>query len=257
MSQLKSKTVFITGASSGIGEACAEAFAAGGSRLLLSARRMDRLKEVADRLAADHQVDVHHFELDVRHLADVTRALAELPPEWRDIDLLVNNAGLARGFEPLPLGDSRDWDEMIDTNVKGLLYVTRAVVPRMLERGVGHIINLGSIAGDEIYPNGAVYCGTKAAVDAISRGMRMDLVGSPVRVSNIKPGMVETEFSTIRFHGNQDKAAQVYKGVTPLTAVDIADAIYYVATRPPHVNIDQMTLKPVAQASAMLVSRRT
>lgn len=248
-------TVFITGASSGIGEACAEAFAAAGARLLLSARRADRLEAVAEKLRERHEVEVHTVAMDVRDVGVVTHMITELPEEWRKIDVLVNNAGLARGFEPIAEGDSRDWDEMIDTNVKGLLYVTRAVLPGMIERNAGHVINIGSIAGDEIYPNGVVYCGTKAAVDAISRGLRMDLVGTAVRVTDIKPGMVETEFSDVRFHGDAERAAKVYEGVTPLTASDVADTVFYAATRPPHVNIDMITLKCVAQAWSTMVAR--
>ncbi|MEX2584590.1 MAG: SDR family NAD(P)-dependent oxidoreductase [Gemmatimonadota bacterium] len=252
---MRDRIVFITGASSGIGEACAELFAAAGSRLLLSARRVERLEQVARRIGEEHGVETHTLTMDVRDVGVVTRLLGDLPAEWSGIEVLVNNAGLARGFEPIPQGDSRDWDEMIDTNVKGLLYVTRAVVPGMLERDAGHVINISSIAGDEIYPNGGAYCGTKAAVDAISRGLRMDIVGSAVRVTNIKPGMVETEFSEVRFHGDDERAAQVYAGVTPLTATDVADTVFYAATRPPHVNIDEITLKPVAQAWATIVAR--
>jgi 3-hydroxy acid dehydrogenase / malonic semialdehyde reductase len=256
MIDLRGRTVFVTGASSGIGEACAEAFAALGTRLILSARRTDRLRAVAERLADVHGTDLHLLDLDVRDMGVVSHVLGELPEQWTDIDILVNNAGLSRGLEPLAQGDVHDWEEMIDTNIKGLLYVTRTVLPLMLKRGSGHIINLGSIAGSEVYPNGAVYCGTKAAVDAISRGLRMDVVGSAVRVTNIRPGMVQTEFSDVRFHGDKERAAQVYRGVTPLTAVDVADTVIYVATRPAHINIDEITLKPVQQAHAMLVSRR-
>jgi 3-hydroxy acid dehydrogenase / malonic semialdehyde reductase len=255
-SPLAGKTVLITGASSGIGEACADAFASARARLILAARRADRLDAVRDRVVSVYGAEVSLHLLDVRDVGVVTHVLEDLPDEWRAIDVLVNNAGLARGFEHLAVGDSRDWDEMIDTNIKGLLYVTRAILPGMIERGAGHIINLGSIAGSEPYPNGAVYCGTKAAVDYISRALRMDLVGTSIRVTNVEPGMVETEFSKIRFHDDADRAAQVYRGVTPLTGEDIADAILYVATRPPHVNIDHIMLKPVAQAAATVLARR-
>ncbi|MQA91838.1 MAG: SDR family NAD(P)-dependent oxidoreductase [Gemmatimonas sp.] len=252
---MRNRTVFITGASSGIGEACANAFAAASARLLLAARRMDRLDEVASRLRTEYDVEVHTIELDVRDVGVVSRVLAELPREWSEIDVLVNNAGLARGFGPVPEGDTRDWDEMMDTNVKGLLYVTRAVLPAMLARDRGHVINISSIAGDEVYPNGVAYCASKAAVDAISYGLRMDIAGSSVRVTNIKPGMVETEFSEVRFHGDRDRAAKVYAGVTPLSAADVADTVFYAASRPPHVNIDEIKLKPVAQATATMVAR--
>jgi 3-hydroxy acid dehydrogenase / malonic semialdehyde reductase len=249
------RTVLITGASSGIGEACADRFAAAGARLILAARRSERLGASADRLREVHGAEVLQLTLDVRDVGVVTHALGDLPEEWRSIDVLVNNAGLARGFSSVASGETRDWDEMIDTNVKGLLYVTRAVLPGMVERGRGHVINMGSIAGSEVYPNGNVYCATKAAIDALSLGMRMDLAGTPVRVTNIQPGMVETEFSAVRFHGDQERAARVYAGVTPLTAADIADAVMYAATRPPHVNIDEIKLKPVAQAYATMVTR--
>jgi 3-hydroxy acid dehydrogenase / malonic semialdehyde reductase len=248
-------TVLITGASSGIGEACARAFAPLGFRLLLAARRLDRLESLADRLRAEHGSDVHLLALDVQSVGVVSHVLGDLPAGWTEIDVLVNNAGLSLGLDPLAEGDHRDWDQMIDTNVKGLLYVTRAVLPGMLQRGRGHVINMGSIAGSEIYPKGNVYCGTKAAVDAISRGLRMDLCGTPIRVTTVQPGMVETEFSAVRFHGDTARAEKVYEGVTPLTAADVADAVVYAATRPPHVNIDEIKLKPVAQASAMLVAR--
>jgi 3-hydroxy acid dehydrogenase / malonic semialdehyde reductase len=185
----------------------------------------------------------------------VTRMLEDLPGAWMDIDVLVNNAGLSRGLEKLHEGSISDWDEMVDTNVKGLLYVTRAVVPGMVSRGRGHVINLGSIAGHEVYPGGAVYCATKFAVAAITRGLRLDLVGTPVRVTSIDPGMVETEFSIVRFHGDRERAGKVYDGVQPLTPVDIADAIFYAATRPPHVNVDEVLLMTTAQASATMVHR--
>ncbi len=255
MTNLERRTVLITGASAGIGEACAEAFAGTGARLILAARRMDRLADLAARLKSSASTELHLLNLDVRDLGVVSRVIEDLPAEWREIDVLVNNAGLASGFEPIPEGDPRDWDAMIDTNIKGLLYVTRAVLPGMLERNRGHIINIGSIAGEEIYADGVVYCATKAAVAAISDGLRLDVLGSDVRVTNIKPGMVETEFSSIRFKGDEERAARVYEGVQPLTAADVADTVLYAATRPPHVNIDSIKLKPVAQASAHHVAR--
>lgn len=255
MSSIAGRIALVTGASAGIGQACAERFAAAGARLLLCARRERNLQRLARKLSEGYGTESHLLPLDVRDTGIVAHLLGELPQEWREIDILVNSAGLARGFQPFQEGDANGWEEMIDTNLKGVLHVTRSIVPGMLARGRGHIVNLGSIAGDEIYPNGAVYCGTKAALDAISRGLRMDLVGSPIRVTNIKPGMVETEFSIVRFHGDHERAADVYEGVQPLTAADVADAVFYAVTRPPHVNIDEITLKPVAQAAAMLVAR--
>ena len=214
---VKGKIVFITGASAGIGAATAMAFAAEGARLLLSARRAGRLAEVASRALGCGAEAVHSFHLDVRNRHAVQRAIDELPQEWAEIDVLVNNAGLSRGMEKLYTGKVEDWDEMIDTNVKGLLYVTRAVVPGMVVRGRGHVVNMGSMAGEIVYPNGAVYCGSKAAVRAINDGLREDVLGTPVRVTSIDPGLVETEFSQVRFHGDAGRAARVYQGITPLT----------------------------------------
>jgi serine 3-dehydrogenase len=194
-------------------------------------------------------------QLDVRDREAVFAAIGGLPAEWAEIDVLVNNAGLGRGTDKLHAGDPDGWDEMVDTNVKGLLYVTRAVSPGMVQRGRGHVINLGSVAGHEVYPGGAVYCSTKHAVGAITRGLRMDLLGTGVRVSTVDPGMVETEFSVVRFGGDAERAASVYRGMTPLTAGDIADTIVWVATRPAHVNIDEIIIKPTDQASATLVHR--
>jgi len=252
---VQSRIVLVTGASSGIGEACALAFAALGARPILASRRTDRLEELARRIETEHGVESCVVPLDVRDLGVTTRVLEDLPPEWASIDVLVNNAGLALGMGPLAEGDVRDWETMIDTNVKGLLYVTRAVLPGMLERGRGHVVNIGSIAATDPYPGGAVYSGTKAAVAAITRGLRMDLVGSPIRLTNIEPGMVETEFSAVRFHGDDERAEKVYRGVKPLSAADIADIVTYVVTRPAHVNIDSVTVRPVAQASTMLIAR--
>jgi 3-hydroxy acid dehydrogenase/malonic semialdehyde reductase len=256
LTSMEGKTVLITGASSGIGEACAVRFAELGARFVLAARRVDRLAALADRLHREHGSEILQLVLDVRDVGVVSHVLGDLPAEWRGIDVLVNNAGLARGFASVAESDPRDWDEMIDTNVKGLLYVTRAILPSMIERGVGHVINMGSIAGSEPYANGAAYGGTKAAIDTISKAMRMDLVGTPIRVTNIQPGMVETEFSLVRFHGDASRAGRVYSGVTPLTADDVADTVVFAATRPAHVNIDSIMLKPVAQASATLVARK-
>jgi 3-hydroxy acid dehydrogenase / malonic semialdehyde reductase len=251
VTSLQGSCVLITGASSGIGQACAEALAEHGTRLILAARRPDRLADLAGRL----DVPALPVELDVRDRAAVERAVAGLPAEWSAIDILVNNAGLAAGLSPVQTGDPDDWDRMVDTNVKGLLYVTRAVLPGMIERRRGHVVNIGSIAGHETYPNGAVYCASKAAVDRITTGLRLDLLGTGVKVSTIDPGMVETEFSTVRFGGDEQRAGQVYAGMTPLTGGDIADAVVWVASRPDHVQVAEMIVLPSAQASATAVYR--
>lgn len=248
-------TVLITGASSGIGEATARAFATAGARLILAARRADRLQSLAAELAEAQGTESHLVPLDVRNAGVVTRMLEDLPEAWAGIDVLVNNAGLSRGLEKVHEGSIQDWDEMVDTNIKGLLYVTRAVLPGMVARGRGHVINLGSIAGHEVYPGGAVYCATKHAVGAITKGLRIDLLGTPVRVTTVDPGMVETEFSLVRFHGDSERADRVYEGLQPLTANDVADAILHAATRPPHVNIDEILVMATAQASATRVHR--
>ena len=251
----KGKTVFITGASAGIGAATALRFAAEGARLLLAARRAGKLAQVAS-LALEHGASaVHSIDLDVRDHRAVQDAMDSLPPSWDEIDILVNNAGLSRGLEKLYVGKIEDWDEMIDTNVKGLLYVTRAVVPGMVVRGRGHVINLGSTAGTLPYPNGAVYCASKAAEHSINDGLRQDLLGTPVRVTSIEPGMVETNFSLVRFRGDAERAAKVYKGVIPLTPEDVADAILWAASRPPHVNIAQVVLTTIDQANSLLFNR--
>ena len=246
-------TVLITGASAGIGAACARAFAREGARLVLAARRTERMQALAEELRAAHGTECHLIALDVRDGDAVARALGGLQAA---VDVLVNNAGLGRGMEKLQDGTPAEWDEMIDTNVKGLLYTTRALVPGMVERGRGHVVNLGSVAGHEVYPGGAVYCASKHAVDAITRGLRMDLLGTGVRVSTVDPGMVETEFSVNRFRGDEERARRVYANMTPLTPDDIADAILWCTTRPPHVNIDEIILKPTDQASATQVHRR-
>jgi len=252
---LQGATVFVTGASSGIGRACAQAFAAAGARLLLAARRADRLAELAGALTAEHASEVTVLELDVRDRTAVERAVAGLDPAWVAIDVLVNNAGLAAGLGPLPEGDPDDWDRMIDTNVKGLLAVTRAVVPGMVARGRGHVVNIGSIAGHETYPNGAVYCASKAAVDRITQGLRMDVLGSGVRVSTVDPGMVETEFSLVRFAGDAERAEDVYRDITPLRAADVAETVVWIADRPAHVQVAEVLLLPTDQASATRLAR--
>jgi len=252
MSVLADKIVLITGASSGIGEAAARKFAQKGSRTILAARRIERLRKLASELSGEH----HLLELDVRDHMAVEKALNELPANWKEIDVLVNNAGLSRGLGKLHEGKITDWEEMIDTNVKGLLYVSRAVVPGMVERGRGHIINIGSIAGHEVYPGGNVYCATKHAVDALTKGMRIDLVDTPIRVSTVDPGLVETEFSQVRFHGDVERATKVYQGYKPLTGDDIADAIVWIAERPEHVQIAEIIILPTAQAGSMVVHKK-
>ncbi len=259
MTSQRGKIVFVTGASSGIGRSCAKAFAGLGARLLLCARRGERVKALAKELAGADGVDVHAFTLDVRDRAAVDAAIAGLPESWRAVDVLVNNAGLSRGLERLYQGHAQDWEEMIDTNVKGLLYVTRAVLPGMVARGAGHVINIGSIAGYEVYLGGNVYCATKFAVRGLTRALRIDLNGTPIRVSEVAPGMVETEFSVVRFHGDEARAKKVYEGVEPppLTPDDIADAVAWCATRPAHVNVSEMIVMPTAQASATMVNRKS
>ncbi|MFP5210754.1 MAG: SDR family NAD(P)-dependent oxidoreductase [Acidobacteriota bacterium] len=257
MMKLNGKIVLVTGASSGIGAATALAFAAEGARLLLAARRASKLAEVASRTLERGAASVHSIDLDVRHHHAVQTAIDDLPPEWAEIDVLINNAGLSRGLEKLYTGKTEDWDEMIDTNVKGLLYVSRAVIPGMVVRGRGHIVNLGSTAGDLPYPNGAVYCGSKAAVHAINDGLRQDLLGTPVRVTSVDPGTVETDFSLVRFRGDAGRAAKVYQGLTPLSAEDVADAIVWAVSRPDHVNIARITLTSVHQANSLLFHRES
>ena len=253
---LKGKLVFITGASSGIGAATTLAFAAEGARLLLAARRADKLAEIAATALKHGAEAVHTISLDVRDRKTVQQTIGALPAEWAAIDILVNNAGLSRGLEKLYEGKIDDWEEMIDTNVKGLLYVTRAVVPGMVERGRGHVVNLGSTAGEMTYPGGAVYCGTKAAERSINDGLRQDLLGTQIRVTTVDPGMVETEFSIVRFHGDTERAANFYKGIEPLTPADVADAILWAVSRPANVNIARILLTPVQQANSLLYHRK-
>ncbi len=248
---LKDKIVFVTGASSGIGMACAEVFSAQGAKILMCARRIERLKALTKRLPTES----YCFQLDVREHDEVEEAIHSLPAEWQAIDILINNAGFSRGLDKLYEGKLQDWEEMIDTNVKGLLYVSRAVVPGMLERGHGDIINISSIAGREVYPGGNVYCATKHAVRALTRGLKMDLLGTPLRVCSVDPGLVETEFSVVRFRGDAERAKKVYEGLEPLTPRDVAEAVLFCATRPPHVNINEILIMPTAQASVSLVAR--
>jgi 3-hydroxy acid dehydrogenase/malonic semialdehyde reductase len=249
-------TALITGASSGIGEACARAFARAGFDLVLTARREDKLRALAAELGVRHQISTEVFGLDVRSLSAVRELVAAQPASFAAIDVLVNNAGLAQGFDSLQDGNPEDWDVMIDTNVKGLLYMTRAVLPRMISRGQGHIVNIGSVAGRWAYPKGNVYCATKAAVRMLSEAMRQDLHGTGIRVTEIEPGMVETDFSRVRFAGDEAKASAVYAGTEPLTADDIADAVLWSVQRPKRVNIQEMVIFPTAQSAVGMVKRQ-
>lgn len=251
------KTVLITGASSGIGEACALELASEQNfRLLLCARRVEKLDELTQKIKhINPQTEVHTFKLDVRNADEVETTLGNLPAEWQQVDILINNAGLSQGLDPIQDGDIGDWDRMIDTNVKGLLYVTKYVVPMMASSEHAHIINLGSIAGKEVYPNGNVYCATKHAVDALNKAMRIDLLQKGIKVTAINPGMVETEFSEVRFHGDKDRAKAVYQGLTPLSGKDIADIVSFVLSRPKHVNINDILVMPTVQANGTIINR--
>ncbi len=256
MGRLSNKVVFITGASSGIGKACAELFAGEGANLILSARRVDRLNYVADAIREKTGVKVLDFKLDVRNYEEVKSAISALPDEWKQIDILINNAGLARGFDNLYEGRIEDWEEMIDTNIKGLLYVTRLVLPQMVERKSGHVINIGSVAGHQVYAKGNVYAATKFAVNALTQSIRLDVLDKNIKVSTVDPGMVLTEFSYVRFSGNEEKVNKVYEGITPLTAEDIADSVLFCATRPAHVNINEIIITTAAQASSTQMYRQ-
>jgi 3-hydroxy acid dehydrogenase/malonic semialdehyde reductase len=256
MDSLKNEIVLITGASSGIGEACARVCAISGARLILNARRKDRLNALSAELKERYNASTLILPFDVRKLDEVKAALDSLPEKWQPISVLINNAGLARGLDKLHEGRIEDWQEMIDTNINGLLYITRMVVPGMVKRGKGHVVNIASIAGIQTYPRGNVYCASKAAARVLSDGLRQDLLGTPVRVTAISPGLVKTEFAQVRFRGDKVHAAQTYKGMTPLTADDVADTVFYSITRPPHVNISEIVLLPTDQAGSTLVYRR-
>lgn len=244
------KTILITGATSGIGKACAEKFAQAGCRLILTGRRKELLHELRKELMEKYHVDIFAVHCDIRHLEEVNMHLKNLPETWQNINVLINNAGLAVGLNTIQNGIIDDWERMIDTNLKGLLYVSQAIIPFMIKKGSGHIINIGSIAGKEAYINGNVYGATKAAVDMLTKGMRMDLVPHGIKVTQVAPGAVETEFSIVRFKGDKERAGQVYKGFEPLHGEDVADVIYYCASLPGHVNINDLVLMPTAQASA-------
>lgn len=250
-----SKIALITGATSGIGKACAQLFAAQGYDLILIARRSALLDEVSGQLLDQHSIEIKKLTVDVRDQEELSYRLDTLPAQWRKINVLINNAGLSQGLDPIDKGHLDDWDAMIDTNVKGLLYVTRIVSSWMVAQKSGHIVNIGSIAGREVYPYGNVYCATKYAVDALSKGMRIDLLPHGIKVTAINPGMVETEFSKVRFKGDEGRAKKVYDGLEPLIAEDIAEAIWFAVSRPAHVNINDMLIMPAAQATATIINR--
>ena len=256
MISIKEKIILITGASSGIGEACARLFASFGAKLILTARRLDRIDALAADLKKTHETQCVTLCFDVREQKTVEHRLKSLPPNWQAIDILINNAGLALGSDPIQNGSLENWDTMIDTNVKGLLYVTHAILPGMLQRKQGHVVNIGSIAGQEAYPNGNVYCASKQAVRAISKTMRIDLLGTPIRITEIAPGAVKTEFSTVRWD-SPERAKAFYDDFEPLLADDIADAVFYSITRPLHVDIAEITIMPTVQASANHLYRKS
>ena len=253
---MKRRTAVVTGASSGIGAACARAFAAQGARLLLAARRVELIEAAVSELLGAGAVEVRAERLDVRDAAAVGRLVNGLSGPWREIDVLVDNAGLSRGLDKLQEGSLSDWNEMIDTNVKGVLHVDRAVVPLMVARGRGTVVHLGSIAGRQVYPGGNVYCASKHAVRALTDGLRLDVLGSGVRVCTVDPGMVETEFSEVRFHGDRERAAAFYRGYTPLTPEDVAEAVAWVIERPPHVHVRDVVMMPVVQRNMMVFEPR-
>lgn len=249
------RTIFITGATSGIGKACAEKFAAAGDNIIINGRRKDRLTELKNSLQKDFNVKVFESVFNVQNKEEVFTAINNLPEEWKAIDILINNAGLALGRDYFDEADLDDWETMLQTNVIGLLYVSRAILPFMTKRNSGHIVNLGSVAGKEMYEKGNVYCVSKAAVDAISKTMRIDLLQHHIKVTAIHPGAVETEFALVRFKGDKLKASDTYKGYTPLTAMDIAETIYYTASLPPHVCINDIVITAISQANAIYFNK--
>lgn len=249
---MENKLVFITGASSGIGEACARKFAANGARLILNARNRTKLEELKKVLESECSASVYLLPFDVRDREAIKKSLNSLPSDWQDIDVLINNAGLVIGVDKEFEGNLDEWDIVIDTNIKGLLSMTRLVVPGMIERGKGHIINIGSIAGETAYPGGSVYCATKAAVKTLSDGLRIDLVDTPLRVTNIKPGMVETNFSVVRYRGDKSTADNFYKGIHVLNGDDVAETVYFSASVPPHIQIAEILVMPTNQATGTI-----
>ncbi len=250
------KIAFITGATSGIGKASAELFAKNGYDIIITGRRKERLDEFSAQLKSAYKVDVLSLNFDVRSLKEVEAAINSIPDNWKKITVLLNNAGLAAGLNTIQDGLVDDWERMIDTNIKGLLYMTRNLAPIMIQNGFGHIINIGSIAGKEVYANGNVYCATKHAVDALNKGMRIDLLPHNIKVTAINPGMVETEFSVVRFAGDEDRAKSVYKGLQPLLPEDIAETVYWVASRPAHVNINDIIIMPTVQGNSTTTIRK-
>jgi len=253
---MNNKIVLITGASAGIGKACAEVFAEAGAKLILIARRGEKLKDISENIFKNYGSEIYSIVCDIRNYEELKNYINTLPERWSNIDVLINNAGKARGLNKIQDGEPEDWNEMIDTNIKGLLYVSRLIIPKMVNQKNGHIINIGSIAGREVYPNGNVYCGTKAAVASISKGMAIDLNGTGIRVTNIEPGLVETEFSIVRFHGDEESAKKVYEGYTPLTGRDIAETALFAATRPKHVMIQDVLITPTDQATATIINKK-
>ena len=256
MMSLKGKVVWITGASSGIGKACAKSFAGVGARLLLGARRIERLKVLAQEIKKEYDADAFPVKMDVTHYKELESCISGLPDQWKGVEVLINNAGLGLRIDKMFDANVKDWDTMIDTNIKGLLYVTRLILPGMIERGRGHIINIGSIGAFELYPGGNVYCASKSAVQTLSKTLRMDVLGKSIRVTNISPGMTKTEFPSVRWGGDKQAADKIYEGIDYLTPEDVAEAILFCATRPPHVNIGELTITPIDQISFMLTHRK-
>jgi len=254
---MSSKTILITGATAGFGKAIAYKFAEHGWNLIITGRREERLKEIESDLVKTFSVKVLSIKFDVRNSKEVEEAINSIPHDWKKIDVLVNNAGLASGFSLIQDANIEDWEKMIDTNVKGLLYVSKQVLPLMIAQGFGHVINIGSIAGKQPYLKGNVYCATKFAVDAISRTMRIDLLPHRIKVTNVSPGAAETEFSLVRFHGDAERAKKTYQGYSALSAEDVADIIFFAATRPPHVVMNEIEITPLAQASAYYLVKDT
>lgn len=254
---MKFKTVFITGASAGIGEACAQVFAEAGSKLILLARRRERLIKLSSELLKKYGTETFSIECDVRNYKTVEKVILTLPEEWKNVDVLINNAGLARGIEKIQEGVLENWEEMIDTNIKGLLYITKLILPDMIKRGEGHIVNIASLAGRYVYPGGNVYCATKFAVRALSEAILVDLNGTGIKVTNVDPGLVETEFSEVRFRGDTERAKKIYEGYTPLSGRDVAEIILFAVTRPQHVMIQDILVTPTDQVNPYILNKKT